>query len=410
MARPPHLALVGIAILCALPSTGSAVHPEPPLWPAEIDTLHVTADRPSPEERLRQRTGFSTLVPLGADAPADRDLGDLLDRTAGIHVHRYGGSGSFSLASVRGSTPGQVKVAIDGVPIAAAADGSVNLSNLPLASFQHVEIYRGAQTESFGGPPAAGVINLVTDADVALRDRVSIGVGSYGARNAAAHWSRAIRPIRALVSGEYRTADGDFPFHSNNGTPFNPDDDHEAKRRNNDVEALHLLWKTSIGDRDRAWADYTGIYSNAENGVPGQKNLQADAVRYRSRRHRHQISARWRPSDSVPVRLKGTAHLLRVRDRFENPEAEVGLSRAKTDDRTREEGARFSAAAPVPSLRQRPRVMVETRRERFTPRNELKNETGDTRNRRQRTIAIEDQLTLGHVRLEAAYRWVRSTY
>ena len=410
MAGLSSRALFGAALLFSLPAIGSAYEAEPPLWPPPIDTVVVTADRPDLAEILRRRTGFSTLVPLGPEAPGDRDLGDLLDRTAGIHVHRYGGSGSFSLASVRGSTPGQVKICIDGVPIGAGAEGSVNLSRLPLATLQHVEVYRGPQTVSFGGPPAAGVINLVSNAEVGPPRRVSIGAGQYGARNAAAQWSGRTRSVRALASGEYRGSDGNFPFLSTNGTPFNPDDDYEARRRNNDHETLHLLWKGSAGDPDRAWADYTGILTRAENGVPGQKNLQTEKVRFRSRSHRHQLSGRLRPSIPLPVRLETAVHLLKTRDRFENPDGEVGLSRAKTDNRTREEGARLSAAVPLPSLRQQPRFLIEGRRERFVPTDELKGETGESRNRRQRTIAVEDQLVLGRLRLEAAYRWVRSTY
>jgi iron complex outermembrane receptor protein len=398
-----------------------ALSEEAPLWPQPADTVHVTADRPAREEILSQKTGFSTFVSLGLDAPSDRDLGDLLDRTVGIHVHRYGGSGSLALASIRGSTPGQVKVCFDGVPIAAASDGFVNLSALPLSSLQHVEIFRGPQTASFGGAPAAGIINLVSDQATDLPARVSVGIGQYGARNISAQFSgglqsvrglqsaRGLRSVRYLVSGEYRASKGDYPFQSDNGTPFNAQDDYEGIRRNNDLDDLHLLWKATGGNRRDAWVDYTGLYTDREHGVPGHKNLQTESVRFRTRRDRHQLTLGLRPRVPLRSRIEASIHALRVRDRFRNPTGEVGLSRAVTDDRTREEGMRLTLGVPIARLRQIPRVLLEWQRERFTPHDDLKDETGETRSRRQRTISVEEQVTLGRLRLEAAYRWIRAT-
>ena len=42
----------------------------------------VAAERPDGRASLARRSGFSSYVPLGSEAPADRDLSDLLDRTA----------------------------------------------------------------------------------------------------------------------------------------------------------------------------------------------------------------------------------------------------------------------------------------------------------------------------------------
>jgi outer membrane cobalamin receptor len=486
-----------LSLVILIPSLASTAARAQTLWPAPFDTVRVTAPRPRSPEPPR-RAVFATVVPLGDQAAAGRDLGDLLDRAAGVQVRRYGGLGSFSLAGVRGSSPGQVLVCLDGVPLASAADGFVDLARLPASSFAHAEVYRGAQVASFGGPSAAGVINLITPMAQATPWRLTLTGGSFGTRAARGQWGGVRGMLSAFLSGQLRRSRGDFRYLDRNGTLFgNEADDRTVRRANNQFQDNALLGKVSwriplsvagsdstrTAGRDGAICltgaagatspagatgamgassstgatgpagaagaagatgvfriEYTGQRFSRDGGVPGLESVQTRHVRFRSERTRHEVTmrgslpratpaAKWRAApaagmratqeaslrgvrperpDAGPARVEAAAYLERVRDRFDNREGEVGLSKVSTDDRTREEGGYFAWTQPWPALAQEPRLRVDLRRERRLPFDQVRGEGGAARERRHRAVSLEDRVFLGPLTVEGSYRWVRA--
>jgi len=379
----------------------------PSFWPGVVDTVEVRAARPSEREILARRSGFATFIPLGPEAPADRDLADLLDRTAGVHVHRYGGLGAFALASVRGSTPGQVEICLDGVPLSDAGDGFINLALLPTACLEHAEVYRGAETVAFGGPPAAGVINLVSPPAAPVPLRISLGLGSFGTALGRGQWGGALAGVNGLISGQYRRSRGDYPYLDRNGTDYqNTSDDRIVRRTNDDFAETSLLGKLARVVPGGGRLEYTGQLYTRESGIPGTEDVQTLHVRFRTDRWHQELLARlpaaaWRPA------LEASLHTESVRDRLDNREGEVGLGRVQTDDRTREYGGRLAGTVALPA--QELRLGLERRDERWTPRDVLAEATGYTRTRRHQTESAEDRLALGRLSLEGSYRWAAAT-
>lgn len=392
----------------------------PSFWPMEIDTVRVDAARLTPREALRLAPTFATYVALGPEAPLGRDLADLIDRTAGLHVHRYGGLGALTLASVRGSTPGQVKVCLDGVPIANAGDGFVNLALLPVASLEHAEIYRGAETVGFGGAPSAGVLQLITPDAARTPLTLAAGAGSFGTRLTRGTWGGARGAASVLVSGEYRASEGDFPYRNRNGTLFdNTSDDRTVPRANNDFEEASFLAKAGLSV-DRARIDYTAQRLDRASGIPGTENVQTRHVRFDTERARHHARLRFETArrasaaDTEPARSRAWpsitigAHLESIRDRFDNRDGEVGLGRARSDDATRDSGGSIGWMSHLPWFAQRLGARVESQHERFTPRDLLRGETGRSRRRSTTTWLLEDRWLVGFCRLDAAYRWMEA--
>lgn len=412
----------------AIPSRGQT------FWPDLVDTVEVRAPRPDAESMLAARSVFSTVVPLGAEVPAGRDLADLLDRVAGLHVHRYGGLGGFAQASVRGSAPGQVAICLDGVPIGSAGDGVVDLALLPAGSFDHAEILRGPQVSGWGGPPAAGVINLVTPRALTAPLTATAGAASFGTTLGRASWGGTRGIGAGFLSGQWRRSDGDYPYRNRNGTlVVNTADDRTVRRSNNDFEDLNLLWKGSVRAPSRPGtesnapldllrtlrADYTGRRFDRAGGVPGTENLQTRSIRLRTERTRHQVELRgawlagFGPVAAIP-RIEAGLHRERSRDRYANPEGEAGLSRSSTDNRTLDRGGRFGLSIQSRGWRgllpvQEIRASLEQRTERWTPHDRLRSTTGFTRARRHRTLVLEDRAILGRWSFETAYRWARAS-
>jgi iron complex outermembrane recepter protein len=354
-----------------------------------------------------------------------RDLGDLLDRVAGVHVHRYGGFGAFSVASVRGSSAGQVLICVDGVPVSSAGEGFVNLALLPLSSLDHAEIYRGPQTQAFAGPPAAGVINLVTHPALPAPLRLSVGLGSFGAGTARGQWGGRYRLLSAFVSSEVRHSRGDFPYLNRNGTDYgNTADDRVVRRTNNDFTDAAFLIKGAVRSphADSRGIDYTMQRSHRRSGVPGTENSQTRHVRFRSEKTRHELAMHGRPFlglvsssegghfvSARTIDLKGSLHSEQSLDRYENRDGEVGLGRAATEDRIWERGGQLKGSILLVPLRQKMAASLEARKERFIPRDLLRGLSGFARTRDHRTILVEDRLVLARLTLEGNYRWARAT-
>ena len=130
-------------------------------------------------ERARRRapTAFVTTLSTHREARAVGSLAEALVEAAGVRVTQYGGMGAFSTMSLRGAPPGHVTVLLDGVPLTSAASGVVDLADVPAASVEAIELYRGAAPVSFASPTPGGLVNLVTRGDHDVRS-VRVAGGS----------------------------------------------------------------------------------------------------------------------------------------------------------------------------------------------------------------------------------------
>src|SRR4030095_16512034 len=113
----------------------------------------IRTTTPSP----RDPTAFSTIVETREAATSVETLTDVLAPTAGVQVRRFGGLGDFSTVSVRGFSPGQVQIYLDGVPLSRADNEVVNLGDLPLDALERIDLYRGVPPLAFAPAGPGGV-------------------------------------------------------------------------------------------------------------------------------------------------------------------------------------------------------------------------------------------------------------
>ena len=115
-----------------------------------LDTVIVTA-RQDEEERfetgdvdMEEFTGFVSVIKRRDFEGKMEDLGEVLQKEAGIQIRQSGGLGSFSTVSMRGSSSEQVLVYMDGVLLNDAAGGGVDLSDIaPVVVGCHRGLSRG---------------------------------------------------------------------------------------------------------------------------------------------------------------------------------------------------------------------------------------------------------------------------
>lgn len=286
-------------------------------------------------DEVPDASAFATVIPVDRAAAEGSDVADLLAEVPGVQVRRYGGLGDFSTMSIRGSTPGQVRIFFDGVPLTRARSDVVNLSDLPLDQLDRIEVYRGVSPLSVSASALAGVVNLISrDPSDEPSFSLLAGGGSFLTRKVSATGSARQGDLGAIVSATYLGSKGDFPFEDDNGTLSNPNDDEVVDRQNNAFdsgEALaKLVYPLANGDKLSLLNDF---YANAQ-GVPGIGAFQSTDAHLFELRNLSYLRWDTTPATSLPLAFQTTGYFVYGQQDFDDPMGEIGLGRQDTLDQT----------------------------------------------------------------------------
>ncbi|MBI3539507.1 MAG: TonB-dependent receptor [Candidatus Eisenbacteria bacterium] len=332
--------IVCIAQICLLVAadSGSAAPHDTVLMLPEV---RVERERATLDARRRLPTAFVSELAPGTAGRAFESLSEVLGEAAGVHVTQYGGLGAFSTISLRGAPPGQVMVFLDGAPLTSAAHGIVDLTDLPVAAVERVEVYRGLAPLDLGAATPGGAINLVTATSPELRE-ARIARGAFGTWEATGSAGGRRGPFAALVHAGYQRSAGDFAYRDDNGTPYNAADDTTRTRINDAFEAASAL--ASLAWRPGAWSVIAReeVFRKAQ-GVPGLEAVPAYRTHLEFVRARSVIEASAPGAGARPA-ARVRAGLERERTRFRDPDAELGLGRHDTDDRSASDDASVELA------------------------------------------------------------------
>ncbi|MBI1979997.1 MAG: TonB-dependent receptor [Methylocystis sp.] len=174
----PATALRGAFLLslchCAFPAHAQQSLPVievGPLSPAQpgspaADVEDQTVVTPTRVEQPVSSSGASVSVIHAHDIQKRGSLAfnDVLRGVPGLDVFSTGGPGTQTSVFLRGSTPGQTLVLIDGIRIGdpASTDGSFDFGRLIPTDIERIEVLRGPQSALYGSDAMGGVINIIT--------------------------------------------------------------------------------------------------------------------------------------------------------------------------------------------------------------------------------------------------------
>ena len=318
------------------------------------------------QELDHDRTAAGTVVEGAALERAGQALSDVVDAQPGVRVQRLGGPGTPSTLSIRGSTPEQVLVTLDGIPLNLSAGGAVDLSRLPIGNLSRVEVYRGVSPVAFGSSAIGGVLALESRSGGERRLDAEARLGSW--------WERGARVFGAVPFGrgdvavglDYAGARGDFSYVNDGGTRFDTSDDREVRRRNAEFDQVGVLAKGRLFLGDHAaltvldwafWRDQglpgLGLYDTRSSRLVAFENLSA--VR---------LEAVGLADDRLDADVVASFRL--VDTRFSDPLSEIGLRADDSHDRALVPDVRGGATVrllPLWDLR----VVAGYRHERFEP-------------------------------------------
>jgi outer membrane cobalamin receptor len=168
-----------------------------------------------------------------------------------------------------------VKVLLDGIALDTGAGGGVNLSSIPAAWMDAVEVVRGVEGARFGAGALGGAVNVVTRPAAAGSWSARLHGGSFGTVSAGADAAFALPRGGLLVAGAYDETDGAFPYRYDSvpGGALEP-----HRRRNNGGRSGGLLAKghlAALGGR----LDALLLASGADHELPAT-DLRADSTAF----------------------------------------------------------------------------------------------------------------------------------
>ena len=264
----------GVAALFFL-SASAAVHAqsEPAAADSPLPTIGtiVTGDRYAEPLAHSSRTTF-VIDRAHIDAIGARTVADALRDVPGVQLYRYGAFGAQVNYGIRATASAQTLVLLDGAPIAAGSNGTIDLGTVSTAGVTRIEVVEGAASALYGTSAVGGVINIITGAPrAALLD---VAAGSLGDRTVRAEG----RAGNFGAAFERHTADNVYDYPALDGfgagKRANADAQFSAGKLFYDAD-LSKLWHLKAA----AGADVATI------GVPGGLSFLTPNARQRTSRN-----------------------------------------------------------------------------------------------------------------------------
>ena len=185
------------------------------------------------------------------DPLAPAAAASLLARQPGVGLGSYGGPGSLSTLTLRGSASADVLYLLDGVPLNSARDGTYDINHIPSGAVR-IEVLRGPAASLYGANAVAGVVNIITEPRYRGRphSRVRFQQGNFGSRLMEAELSRQVRTWAMFsVAGSWNKTDG--------------------QRTNSDYDGSQYSVDLRLSPSDILGIDLRLQHYASENGNPG---------------------------------------------------------------------------------------------------------------------------------------------
>jgi vitamin B12 transporter len=128
---------------------------------AQLPTYVVTATR---IEQPINEVGatISVVSDHQIESQKIQQTADVLTQVPGVHVTTSGSPGAITDVSIRGATPAQTLVLVDGVEVNSGQTGAFDFANLTTNNLEQIEVLRGAGGSLYGSQAVGGVVNLIS--------------------------------------------------------------------------------------------------------------------------------------------------------------------------------------------------------------------------------------------------------
>jgi outer membrane cobalamin receptor len=408
-----------LAVFACVASTAWAGESEapvkPPLVTREVPPVVVRAVEPG--DLPADPSSFTTVIDVGRYRGEVTSVEELLERTPGVQIRRFGGEGQPAEISIRGSTASQVDVQLDGVTLNSAQSGAVDLSTIPLSLLERIEVSRGGGSVQAGSDAIGGVVNLVTRRPGGeRRSNASLSGGSWNTWRGNAATSGTARGLEYALAYDGFGTDGDFEFRRPaldiGGVVIEPDPE-TATRINNQAETHAGLLALGHDLGEKAHVTVRDQLFYASRGQPGLDAGSVGAAGQRARAHerltRNVLGATLEAAELTPARFDATLDFWHRYERthFRDPETVPSLGTTiDTEDRNDELGSRLGFAREIPLFETLHRASLSLEAQ----HDALRSDSFEDRGRNAGAVVLQDDIGAfeQRVRVIPALRWDRT--
>ncbi len=124
----------------------------------ELEPVVVTATKTP--QRLKDTPVITNLITRAEiEATGAENIGEVLEHTAGIIIHRDGHGDGVQL---QGLDSEYILILVDGEPQVGRIAGKLDMARLAVENVERIEIVKGATASLFGNAALGGVINIIT--------------------------------------------------------------------------------------------------------------------------------------------------------------------------------------------------------------------------------------------------------
>ena len=214
-----------------------------------LDEIVVIASK-FPEKLLDSIASVEVITKEEIEMAQANNLADILSSVSGLEISDYGNVGGIKAISIRGSSPEQVLVMIDGRPANDPLTGKIDLGQIPAKIIEKIEIYRGPASAVYGANALGGVVNVITkkgkgDSECAI----NVNTGSFGTQEYEASYQGTSDDLSYFVSGNYFKTDGN--------------------RENSQLQQIGFLGKIINQIDQQTDLGFTLRYHDYNRGLPG---------------------------------------------------------------------------------------------------------------------------------------------
>jgi vitamin B12 transporter len=249
-----------------------------------LPTVEVPVAPPEPEPASsRTPTAAKSVLHLSQRQGEPTVAAELVAHAPGVSLQDRGGLLQTKTMALRGASSSGLLVLLDGVPLNGAG-GLTDLSRIPLALVERVEVLRGSGA-AFGSGALGGVVELVTHSPQSGgRAHGQLTVGSFGTTLAELSGSGAMLGGSGLLVLHGARSEGDFPYLFDEAPALDGNVLEPRRRANNDVLLGGGLAKLRRPLTAKLHLDLLAELASDARGLAGTVANPTTSTRHRSTR------------------------------------------------------------------------------------------------------------------------------
>ena len=192
-------------------------------------------------------------------------LADLLQGEPGFEFGRNGGLGSTTSFFLRGQNSINLAIYIDGVRAPVDQLGALQITDMPLAQIEKIEILRGNASALYGNSAVGGVIQIFTRQGSGKPMAYgSLSLGGYGLREISTGYGGAVDDFKFNFQAGNTTSKGFSAINTSQKTLANPDSDAYMSNYFSMNLEKTIATDTALGFRaNHRYSDYEYDYASA---------------------------------------------------------------------------------------------------------------------------------------------------